>query len=231
VGASYLRDVWENAPQDSLTPTLAGAAGTRIASEPFPLAGGCPTINRFDALSVSSCVGANGRAWARYPNALAAATERLGALGPAGGDSLRVVLLGFSLHAMESQTRRNLLLFRTVAQEFEVAGCYAATGIEAGAPGAPRAGAALLGAAPNPFNPRTAVRFELGRPAEVRLRIYDVRGAMVRTLAWGRFPEGSHRVVWDGRDDRRRDVGSGAYFLRLTADGEDLPARKVVLLR
>ncbi|HET9250495.1 MAG TPA: FlgD immunoglobulin-like domain containing protein [Candidatus Eisenbacteria bacterium] len=231
VGVSLVRDMWENAPQDSLTPTLTGASGTRLALEAFPLAGGCPTINRFDAVAVSSCVGANGRAWVRYPNTLMAATERMGALGAPGGDSVKVVLLGFSLHAMENAVRRNLLLYRTVAQELEVPGCYAATGIEALAPGAPRAGARLLGAAPNPFNPRTAVRFELDRSSEVRLRIYNVEGALVRTLAGGRFPEGSHRVVWDGRDDRRREVGSGAYFLRLTADGTDLPARKVVLLR
>lgn len=232
VGATYVRDLWENAPQDSLTPTLTGASGTRIASEPFPLAGGCPSINDFDAISVSSCAGANGRAWVRYPNNTLAATERLGALGSPGGDSLKVILLGFTLHSMESTVRRNLLLYRTVAQEFEVPGCYPATGIEATGPGAaPGVGARLFGAAPNPFNPRTAVRFELDRPAEIRLRVYNVEGALVRTLVSGRFPEGSHRIVWDGRDDRRREVGSGAYFLRLTADGADLPARKAVLLR
>ena len=231
VGATYFRDVWENAPQDSLTPTLTGATATRIAAEPFPVVGGCPTINRFDAVTISSCVGANGRAWVRYPNTLIAGSERTGALGAPGGDSLRVVLLGFSLHAMESAVRRNLFLYRTVTQEFEVPGCYPATGIEAERQGAPPASARLLGAAPNPFNPRTAVRFELDRPSDVKLRIYNVEGALVRVLASGRFPEGTHRVVWDGRDDRRREVGSGAYFLRLTAGGEDLPARKVVLLR
>jgi hypothetical protein len=231
VGATLVRDIWENSPQDSLTPTLTGAAGTRVASEPFPLAGGCPTINRFDALSVSSCAGANGRAWVRYPNTTLAATERRGAFGAPGGDSVRVVLLGFSLHAMESTVRRNLLLHRTVTQEFEVPACYPATGVESGPGPAPRAGARLLGAAPNPFNPRTAIRFELDRPADVRLRIYGVDGSLVRTLASGRFEAGLHRLEWDGRDDRRREVGSGAYFLRLTAGGTDLPARKVVLLR
>jgi FlgD Ig-like domain len=231
VGANYIRDIWENSPQDSLAPSLTGATGTRIVSEAFPLTGGCPTINRFDALSVASCVGSNGRAWIRYPNTLMAGTERRGALGAPGGDSLRVVFLGFSLHAMESTVRRNLLLYRTVAQEFEVPGCYPATGLEAVTEPTPAFVATLLGAAPNPFNPRTAVRFELRQPSEVRLRVYRIDGALVRTLAAGRFEAGSHRVVWDGRDDRRRDVGSGAYFLRLTVDGADLPARKVVLLR
>jgi hypothetical protein len=231
IGASYIRDLWENAPQDTLTPNLTGSTGTRIALETFPLAGGCPTINRFDALGISSCVGANGRAWLRYPNNLVAGSERMGALGAPGGDSLRAVLLGFSLHAMESTVRRNLLLYRTVVQEFEVPSCYPATAVETQAPFAPAAPARLLGAAPNPFNPRTLIRFELFRTADVRLRVYAVDGSLVRTLAKRRFEEGSHGLVWDGRDDRGREVGSGAYFLRLTADGMDLPARKAVLLR
>ena len=61
--------------------------------------------------------------------------------------------------------------------------------------------------------------------------MFRVDGSLVRTLGKGRYPMGSHVLVWDGRDDRGREVGSGAYFLQLTADGTDLPARKVVLLR
>jgi hypothetical protein len=86
-------------------------------------------INRFDALFVSSCAGPNGRAWLRYPNTLPAATELRGALGAAGGDSLRAMVLGFSLDYMTSTVRRNLLLYRTLVEEFEIPSCYPATGL------------------------------------------------------------------------------------------------------
>ena len=230
MGATYLRDIWENAPQDSLLPTLKGSSGTRIALESFPIDGDCPTINRFDALTVSSCAAANGRAWLAYPNALAAATERLGALGTPGGDSSRAMLLGFTLASMTNQVRRNLLLYRTLVEEMENPGCYLATGVPGSAPPVSAASARLYPASPNPFNPRTTIRFSIGVAGPVRLRIYDVHGALVRTLADAPYTAGVHKLAWDGRNDRGSDVGSGAYFVSLEAGG-GRASRKVILLR
>jgi len=233
LGASYVRDVWENAPQDTLLPVLAGASGTRIANEPFPIDGGCPVIDEFDAIAPSSCVGANGRVWLRYPNNLAAATERQAPNGAPNADSTRVVLSGFSLRNLTNPVRRNLLLYRTIVQEFETPSCYVATGIpEDATAAAPRATPARLYApSPNPFNPHTTIRFGLDRGARVTLRIYAVDGSLVRTLVDRPYEAGEHQVVWDGRDLRGRDQASGAYFVTLEADGVRTPARKVILLR
>ena len=230
LGATYLRDIWENTPQDTLVPNLVGPAGTRIAQETFPVDGGCPVINRFDATTVNACVGSGARAWLTYPNSLHAATERLGALGAPGGDSLRTVILGFSLESMTNTVRRNLLLYRTIVDEFEIPACYPATGVGDMTPvAAPRLNLRLP--APNPFNPHTTIRFDVTRASTVQLRVFDVGGALVRTLVDRHLPAGEHRVVWDGRDDRGREVGSGAYFLRLSSGEERAESRKVVLLR
>ncbi len=88
----------------------------------------------------------------------------------------------------------------------------------------------LYPAAPNPFNPHTKIRFSIGSAAQVQLRIYDVRGALVRTLADRPFPAGLHELAWDGRTDRGGDAGSGAYFIHLAAGGRH-ENRKVILLR
>jgi len=227
-GASYVRDVWESTPQDTLLPAPRGATATRIVNEPFPLNGDCPTINRFDALSTATCAGGTARAWVLWPNNLVAGTERLAAL-PSAGDSAKTVLLGFSISTIPSAARRNLLLWRTVAQEMEVPYCSTPTAVESpggASPPVPR----LLAPAPNPFNPRTAVRFSLPRAGRVRLAVYSVSGALVRVLADRPFGSGEHRVDWDGRDDRGQDVGSAAYLVRLEVDGRS-EARKVVLLR
>ncbi|MGH7681740.1 MAG: FlgD immunoglobulin-like domain containing protein, partial [Candidatus Eiseniibacteriota bacterium] len=231
MGATYIRDVWETSPQDSLTPNLLGEPGTRIVSETFPLNGDCPGINRFDALFVSSCAGANGRAWLRYPNTLPAATERRGALGAVGGDSLRAMVLGFSLDFMTNTVRRNLLLYRTLVEELENPSCYPATGLPE-TPGVAAAGTArLYPAAPNPFNPHTTIRFDVGRSGRVKLRVFSVGGALVRTLVDRALPAGPNRVVWDGTDDRGHAVASGTYFMRLDAEGSPSESRKVILLR
>lgn len=229
LGTVFLRDIWENTPQDSLTPTLRGATGTRIASEPFPLDGRCPSINRFDALTTSSCAGSKARGWIVYPNAMLASVEKRDSVGVVA-DSSRSVLLGFSLGGIPSTTRRNLLLYRTIVEEFEVPGCYVATGVEETSAPAASPTARLFGAAPNPFNPWTSIRFVLARPARVRLLIFDVSGAQVRSLADRMLPAGEHHITWDGKNDRGRELASGAYFYRLEADREVL-AKKLILLR
>ena len=228
LGVLYARDIWETVPQDTLTPTLSGAAGTRIASEPFPISGVCPGMNRFDAFLSSSCAGAKARTWLAYPNSLIAAIERQDSVGVVA-DSSRSILLGFGLDTMTDRVRRNLFLYRTLANEFEVPSCYVTSAVET-----PSKAAApvvrLYAAAPNPFNPSTAIRFELGRPAHVRLQVFDVSGALVRTLLDGVLTSGPHRVLWDGRDDRARDLASGAYFYRIEAENAS-QARKLILLR
>ncbi len=74
----------------------------------------------------------------------------------------------------------------------------------------------LLQNHPNPFNPQTTISFDLPRPAAVSLRVFDVSGRLVRALLEGEVvAEGRQEVVWDGRDDGGRRVGSGTYFYRL----------------
>ncbi len=228
LGTTYLRDIWENVPQDSLQPVASGSVGTRIASEPFTLDGQCPRLNRFDALATSVCAGPKARPWITYPNAFAASVEKVDSVGVVA-DSSRSVLLGFSLGFIPSASRRNLLLYRTLVNEFEIPTCYVATGVDEPVSAAsPRA--RLFNAAPNPFNPFTSIRFSLSRPAKVRLLVFDVSGARVRSLADAPMPAGEHRFVWDGTNDRGRNLASGAYFYRLEAD-EEVQAKKLILLR
>jgi hypothetical protein len=83
---------------------------------------------------------------------------------------------------------------------------------------------------PNPFNPSTAIHFSAARAGEGLLAVYNVRGEMVRSLKSGHFAEGPGVVVWDGRNDAGRMVGSGVYFYRL-AIGKDSVTRSMVLLK
>jgi hypothetical protein len=78
---------------------------------------------------------------------------------------------------------------------------------------------ALLSVAPNPFNPRTVIAFELPRAARVRVAVYDVRGRLVRALLDQRSMGGRHEVVWDGRDLGGKNVPSGTYFARFDTEG------------
>ncbi len=83
---------------------------------------------------------------------------------------------------------------------------------------------------PNPFNPHTTIRFSVPDTRMVTLRVYDVAGRLVTTLAQQNYPAGAHTITWNGIDRRGVSVASGVYFYRITA-GADTATKKMVLLR
>jgi hypothetical protein len=88
-----------------------------------------------------------------------------------------------------------------------------------------------LAAVPNPFNPRTEIRYELSVTSPVDLRIFDVAGRLVDVVLAGEDrPAGAHAVTWQGRDLQGRAVPSGTYIVRLEAAGATTQ-RKISLLR
>lgn len=78
---------------------------------------------------------------------------------------------------------------------------------------------------PNPFNPGTTITFALPKPAQVTLKIFDVFGREVTTLAQGRFPAGWHQVTM-----ALGQFSSGVYFYRLQADGFS-QSRRLMLVK
>lgn len=86
--------------------------------------------------------------------------------------------------------------------------------------------AVLHPAVPNPFNPRTTIRFELPREGYIRLALHDLRGRLVRELVAGPRPAGAHEVSLDGGE-----LASGVYLVRLTGAGGAAPAQRITLLR
>ncbi len=102
---------------------------------------------------------------------------------------------------------------------------------------------------PNPFPrgalPSTCIWFDLREPATVRLEIFDIRANLVRrivpsstvpaSLAAGRYGRAldsgaggcDPRFSWDGTADDGRQVATGVYLMRLTADGQAL-TKKIV---
>jgi flagellar hook assembly protein FlgD len=83
---------------------------------------------------------------------------------------------------------------------------------------------------PNPFNPSTAITYSLPQSGHCRLVIYDVRGRLIRVLVDRETGAGRYCVLWDGRDEAGRPVGSGVYLYKLTA-GEKQEIRRMVLLK
>ena len=93
----------------------------------------------------------------------------------------------------------------------------------------------LLANYPNPFNPETWIPYHLAKASDVKITIYDARGALVRRLDLGHQREGyyinrSRAAYWNGKNDVGEKVASGLYFYQLQADNMSL-LRKMVILK
>ena len=65
---------------------------------------------------------------------------------------------------------------------------------------------------------------------EIRLRIYNLSGQVVRVLHADVPGAGEHRITWDGRDQYGRPVASGVYVYSLQTGGRAVH-RRMMLLR
>jgi len=83
---------------------------------------------------------------------------------------------------------------------------------------------------PNPFNPKTTIRYELPTALQVNLAVYNISGQLIKTLTQTEQAAGAYAVVWDGTNDRGQAVPSGLYVYRLQA-GEWQETQSMVLLR
>ena len=70
---------------------------------------------------------------------------------------------------------------------------------------------------PNPFNPSTTIPFDLKEAGFVSLKVYDMSGALVKTLAADFKEAGSYDVIWNGLNNDGQQVASGQYILQMSA--------------
>jgi len=78
---------------------------------------------------------------------------------------------------------------------------------------------------PNPFNPSTQIRFTLPQAADVTVKIYNILGEQIATLADELQQPGEHTIIWNASS-----IPSGVYFYRLTA-GRFIKTKKMVLMK
>jgi hypothetical protein len=141
---------------------------------------------------------------------------------PGGGAAVVSTLADSWTHPVAATGRYALLvqhldLTQTGGYQLGLSGPITTTGVPGEAALPERL--VLSPAFPNPSRGTTAFTLSLPHEAAVEVQVYDVRGALVRTLARGAFPAGMHTIGWDGRDDQGRRLGSGVYLVRLRADG------------
>jgi hypothetical protein len=83
---------------------------------------------------------------------------------------------------------------------------------------------------PNPFHAETTIPFHLMEKGQVSIRVYDVTGSLVISLADKPFVEGPNHIVWNGLTASGHPAPSGIYFVRMAYKGK-LFQKKLVLIR
>jgi hypothetical protein len=78
---------------------------------------------------------------------------------------------------------------------------------------------------PNPFNPRTRIRYDVPRRSAITIAVFTILGQRVVTLMDGVQDAGTHEVEFDGAA-----LASGVYFCRLVAE-HFVETRKLMVLR
>lgn len=81
---------------------------------------------------------------------------------------------------------------------------------------------------PNPFNPNASIRFGIKEDGAYTLKIYNIKGQLVKNLASGTLPKGYHTHVWDGKDERGKSCASGVYFAVLNTSNKTYSKKMIM---
>jgi hypothetical protein len=82
---------------------------------------------------------------------------------------------------------------------------------------------------PNPFNPTTKIEYTMPRAGHLSLKIFNVRGELVKTLI-DEHIESSGSIMWDGSNDSGAKVSSGVYFYEARTAGK-VQVQKMALVK
>ncbi len=89
---------------------------------------------------------------------------------------------------------------------------------------------ALLGNYPNPFNPETTISYTVKNYGMVSIDVFNILGQKTKTLVNGNKAPGNYKIIWKGRNDDNKKVGSGIYFYRMRS-GNYTSTKKMILLK
>lgn len=215
------------------TPTVQALTGNGVFAdgESWVAYGGCAAINRFDAVELqpgavqlAEFLDGNG-----LPGAYtySAATMNV----PALAATSRVISMPYDLQFIYTDPNAKApaplairaMLVQEILGEF---GIDTNPGDVTPVPGAQKFATRNY---PNPFNPTTKIEYTMPKAGHLTLKVYNVRGELVRTLV-DEVVDASGSVMWDGTSDSGSSVSSGVYFYEARY-GNEVQVQKMALVK
>jgi hypothetical protein len=84
---------------------------------------------------------------------------------------------------------------------------------------------------PNPFNPSTTIAFELEKPSDFEISIYNLKGQEIMSYFHSEKTDGKQQYQWNGKDKNGVEVSSGIYFFQVKIGNEKMHVKKAVLMK
>ena len=91
-------------------------------------------------------------------------------------------------------------------------------------------GSGRITVAPNPFRELAVISYELPQKSEIELKIYNIRGQLVKHLYRGTQTKGVQHLAWEGCDDDSRHLPAGVYLLQMSVDGAGKKPHRILKL-
>ncbi len=207
-------------PTYGISPVAIGVAGGAFSGDTFVVNGGCPLINDFDYMTPTGT--------SVKQIAYNAAANHAAVVSKVNGNA-QAMISGFSFIYIRDDEEDGVMDRAKHLHDILT--------FLGGSPSLPTDTPASVFANaleqnyPNPFNPQTTIAFSLKARSRVRIDVFDVTGALVRTLLDEARAAGSYSDIrWDGRGASGDAVVSGVYFYKLVTDGFS-QTKKMVLLK
>ena len=83
---------------------------------------------------------------------------------------------------------------------------------------------------PNPFNPKTQIRFDLPQRNNVNINIYNMLGQKVKVFSMINIPAGTHAITWNAANQNGQPLSAGVYIYQMISK-DFVKTRKMVLLK
>ncbi len=83
---------------------------------------------------------------------------------------------------------------------------------------------------PNPFSSSITIEFSTHNKGHISLKIYDITGKLVKTLANGMYEVSSYRMKWNGMNENGVKVAPGIYYCKLKTEHYS-STNKIIMIR
>lgn len=86
----------------------------------------------------------------------------------------------------------------------------------------------LLPVYPNPFNPTIHIPYKVDNDVNVEIKIYNTKGQLVRNWDQGIMQKGTHKVIWNGKDNQDSNCTSGVYLIKMQAGDQSFSTKAIL---